>query len=84
MKHSLALALCSTQLSMKFQLLISKKNVCGDGHSLAITSTGPVGLWFCGVHVRENMYAQPGSGACFMASQKTGQWLKVSSDRKRR
>ena len=43
---------------------------------LGCTSTGRVSLWFCG-----SMSSSTGSGSGFKASQKTGQRLKVSSDR---
>ena len=45
---------------------------------LGCTSTGPVGLCFLWFYVQELPKAQP---AGFKASQKTGQRLKVSSDR---
>ena len=48
--------------------------------SLAITSTGLVGLWFCGL-CPGTPEDSTGSGSGFKASQKTGPQLKVSSDR---
>ena len=48
---------------------------------LGCTSTGRVGLWFLLFYVQEHPKGSTGSGSGFKASQKTGQWLKVSSDR---
>ena len=43
--------------------------------SLAITSTGWVGLWFCGLYVQEHPRLT-GSGSDFKVSQKTGPQFK--------
>ena len=48
---------------------------------LGCTSTGRVGLCFLWFYVQELPKAQLASGSGFKASQKTGQRLKVSSDR---
>ena len=53
--------------------------------SLALISTGRVGLWFCGGGGGGLCTGAPegstGSGSDFKAPQKTGPRLKVSSDR---
>ena len=48
---------------------------------LGCTSTGRVGLCFLWFYVQELPKAQPAVVLVFKASQKTGQRLKVSSDR---
>ena len=50
--------------------------------SLAITSTGRVGLWFCGF-ISTSTRRLTDNGSHFKASQKTGPRFKVSSDRLR-
>ena len=50
--------------------------------SLAIASTGRVGLLFCGFYVLAGTpEGSTGSGSGFKKSLKTGPMLKVSSDR---
>ena len=48
---------------------------------LCCTSTGRVGLWFCGIYVQEHPKAQPAVVLVLKRLRRQGPRLKVSSDR---
>ena len=70
----------SETLHVAYKKYIIKRKFCLWPCSLVITSTGRVGLWFCGFMSRSTQRLTS-SGSDFKASQKTGQRFKVSSDR---